>query len=161
MRAGATVTSGARHVVGVGLQALIISAILATVALAMSAFYKPAGFVAGVDDADAGGRIRATIGWASSTARTSATSGGSANFAVTRSVADNDPVMWVTNKCYDGRDRLVSWVDLPVRWGTTASLTGEAGPFDSSGAWCKAYATLRPYQSRVLGDAVMTYDVAS
>jgi hypothetical protein len=53
MRAGATVTSGARHVVGVGLQALIISAILATVALAMSAVYKPAGFVAGVDDAAA------------------------------------------------------------------------------------------------------------
>ena len=42
-----------RHVVGVGLQAVIVAAIIAVVALAMSAVYKPAGFVAGVDDAAA------------------------------------------------------------------------------------------------------------
>ena len=53
MQAGSRFASGARHIVGVGLQAVIIAAILATVALAMSAVYKPAGFVAGVDDAAA------------------------------------------------------------------------------------------------------------
>jgi hypothetical protein len=29
-----------------------------------------------------------------------------------------------------------------------------------SGAWCETYATLRPWQSRVLGDAYLRYDVA-
>ena len=53
MQAGSTIGSGARHVVGVGLQAVIVAAIIAVVALAMSAVYKPAGFVAGVDDAAA------------------------------------------------------------------------------------------------------------
>jgi hypothetical protein len=53
MRADQAFGRGARHVTGIGLQALLVAAIIATVALAMSAIYKPAGFVAGVDDAAA------------------------------------------------------------------------------------------------------------
>jgi hypothetical protein len=59
--ADSNVAAGARHVIGVGLQALILSAIIATVALAMSAVYQPAGFVAGVDDAAAAKRASGRI----------------------------------------------------------------------------------------------------
>jgi hypothetical protein len=161
MRAVPSIASGTRHVVSVGLQAILIAAILGLAALAASAVYKPAGFIAGVGDVDAGGRLEATIGWATSASRLAAESGGNVNFAVTRSVADNDPVMWVTNKCYDRSGRLVSWHDRPVEWGSSSSLEGTAGSFDASGVSCTAYATLKPWQSRVLSGAVMTYDVGS
>ena len=160
MRASSTVARGTRHIVGVGLQAVLLAAIVATVALAMSAFYKPAGFVAGVSDVDAGGRLEATIGWSTTAARLTAETTG-VQFAVTRSVPDNDPVMWVTNKCYDAAGALVLWRDLPVSWGLSSSLAGEAGPFETSGVRCTAYATLRPWQSRVLGDAIIRYEVGS
>jgi hypothetical protein len=54
MQAGPTVAKGARHVLGVGTQAVLVAAIVAAIALAMSAIYPPAGFVSGVQDADAG-----------------------------------------------------------------------------------------------------------
>jgi hypothetical protein len=53
MRAGSAINSGFRHAVEVGLQALLIAAIVALVALMFSAVYKPAGFIAGVADTDA------------------------------------------------------------------------------------------------------------
>ena len=61
MRAVPSIASGTRHVIGVGLEALLIAAIIASLALAFSAVYKPAGFVAGVADADAAGRTSARI----------------------------------------------------------------------------------------------------
>jgi hypothetical protein len=54
MRAVSFLGRGTRHVVGVGLQALLLVAIVGIIALTMSAVYKPAGFIAGVDDARAG-----------------------------------------------------------------------------------------------------------
>lgn len=53
MRAGSVLAAGTRHIVGVGLQALLIAAIIGTAALAMSAVYRPAGVIAGVEDAAA------------------------------------------------------------------------------------------------------------
>jgi hypothetical protein len=61
MRADKALGRGARHVTGIGLQALLLAAIIGTVALAMSAIYKPAGFVAGVDQVDAAKPQRGTI----------------------------------------------------------------------------------------------------
>ena len=43
MRAVPSIAAGTRHVFGVGLQAILIAAIVGLVALAMSAVYKPAG----------------------------------------------------------------------------------------------------------------------
>jgi hypothetical protein len=54
MRAGPAIASGGRHVVGVGLQALLVAAIVGAIALAMSGVYRPAGFLAGVEGVDAG-----------------------------------------------------------------------------------------------------------
>ena len=45
MRAGSAIGSGVRHAAEVGLQALLIAAIVATIAVALSAVYKPAGFM--------------------------------------------------------------------------------------------------------------------
>jgi hypothetical protein len=104
-----------------------------------------------------GGSLTATISLGGG-ARTAAVS-GDATVAVTRSVPDNDPVMWVTTKCYDASGARVSWLDLPVVWGTSDSLTGSAGAYPVSGSWCESYATLRPWQSRVLGDAYLRFDV--
>lgn len=53
MRAGSVVARSTRHLFGVGLQALLIAAIVGTTALAMSAVYRPAGLIAGVEDAAA------------------------------------------------------------------------------------------------------------
>ena len=61
MRAVPSIASGTRHIVSVGLQALLISAILGLAALAASAVYRPAGFIAGVGDADAAGPGSARI----------------------------------------------------------------------------------------------------
>jgi hypothetical protein len=54
MRAGSTAARGTRHILGVSLQALLLAAILGTIALAMSGVYKPAGFIAGLEGVDAG-----------------------------------------------------------------------------------------------------------
>jgi hypothetical protein len=53
MRAVPSIASGTRHIFGVGLQALLIAAILGLAALAASAIYKPAAFIAGVDNVSA------------------------------------------------------------------------------------------------------------
>ena len=104
-----------------------------------------------------GGSLSATIALGNG-ARTASVSGDVA-ISVTRSIPDNDPVMWVTTKCYDASGTRVSWLDLPVVWGTSDSLTGAAGAYPVSGSWCESYATLRPWQSRVLGDAYLRFDV--
>ena len=106
-----------------------------------------------------GGSLSATISLGNG-ARTSSVSGDVA-ISVTRSIPDNDPVMWVTTKCYDATGTRVSWLDLPVIWGTSDSLVGSAGAYQVSGSWCESYATLRPWQSRVLGDAYLRYEVGS
>ncbi|OGO54928.1 MAG: hypothetical protein A2V85_11110 [Chloroflexi bacterium RBG_16_72_14] len=117
------------------------------------------GLIAGTTFAGRGGSsLHATISIGDG-ARLSAVS-GEVTFSVTRSIPDNDPVMWVTTKCYDSSGTRVSWLDLPVIWGTWDSLEGYAGAYDVGGSWCEAYATLRPWQSRVLGDAYLRFDVA-
>jgi hypothetical protein len=54
MRAVSATASGVRHIVGVSLQAFLILAIIATLLLALSPVYKPAGFLAGTGAAQAG-----------------------------------------------------------------------------------------------------------
>jgi len=54
MRVVSTFSAGVRHVLSVGLQALLVAAIIGTLALFFSGAYKPASFVAGVQDAAAG-----------------------------------------------------------------------------------------------------------
>ena len=119
------------------------------------------GLVAGTTfAAKGGGSLQATISMESS-ARLAAVSGDHLSFQVTRSIPDNDPVMWVSTKCYDQAGARVSWLDLPVLWGTSTSLNGTAGAYEVSGAWCEAYATLRPWRSQVLSGAYVRFDVGS
>jgi hypothetical protein len=47
MKAGSTAARGARHIVGVSLQALLIFAIVATILLALAPVYKPANVLSG------------------------------------------------------------------------------------------------------------------
>ena len=149
MRAPSTIARGTRHIVGVGLQAVLLAAIVATVALAMSAFYKPAGFVAGVSDVDAGGRNSAVItvpdGVFGGTTTATANPGGNA---------------WVRIICYQaGGVAMEAWggVDLnnqlAVQLGPTpswlsgaASCLAQEGTFGRNGHW------------RVLAET--TFDVA-
>ena len=134
-----------RHVVEAVLEGALVSVLV--VALVAGTAFAGKG----------GGSLTASIslgGVARST-----TVSGDVTVSVTRSIADNDPVMWVTTKCYDASGARVSWLDLPVAWGAASSLTGSAGAYPVSGSWCETYATLRPWQSRVLGDAYLRFDV--
>jgi uncharacterized transporter YbjL len=145
-----------RHTFGKAIEALVIIAIVITLALGLALATRTSPGADSVLAAKSGG-LTATIAFAASTDRVAGVS--EATYAVTRSVADNDPVMWATTKCYDAAGILTSWVDLPVLWGTTSSLAGTAGPFATSGARCNAYATLVPWRSRVLGSASMWFTV--
>jgi hypothetical protein len=140
------------------LQAVLIVAIVAALvfAAAMATGNGPGGAKSVFAGRSGGGSLSATISMGAG-ARVSSTS--ALTFDVTRSVPDNDPVMWVTTKCHDASGAVVTKLDRPVVWGTSASLTGYAGTFYASGTWCEAYATLRPWQSRVLGDAYLRFDV--
>jgi hypothetical protein len=156
MRAGHVAASGARHVIGVGLQALLVAAIIATVALAMSAVYKPAGFVAGVGEAQAA-KVTASISFANA-ARTDGAwpaNGDRVSFAVDTDVRKSSDLykLWVANKCY--QDGTLEYAEYqPV-------LDGVSGPFTLSwgdgGATCKAYVFLHPYTQTPLRGASMSY----
>ena len=149
MRAPSTIARGTRHIVGVGLQAVLLAAIVATVALAMSAFYKPAGFVAGVDQAQAGGRNSAVItvpdGVFGGTTTATANPGGDA---------------WVYVACFQAGERVMGEYQLvnsenqatfrlgptPSWSGGAATCVGQEGYWAKSGRW------------RVLAET--TFDVA-
>jgi hypothetical protein len=160
MQVGSTVGRGVRHIIGVGLQALILAAIIATVALAMSAVYKPAGFIAGVDDA-AAGKVVATLSLTSA-ARTSGdwpVRGDQVSFAVEASVRKASDLykLWVANKCY--QDGVV--VDAQYE----PVVDGASGPFtldwSDGAAVCKAYAFLHPYTQTPLRGSTLTYDAGA
>ena len=90
MRAVPSIASGSRHIVGVGLQALLIAAILGLAALAASAIYKPAAFIAGVDNASAArnsGHISVPDGAYGGTTVATVNPGGD---------------VWVRARCYQG-----------------------------------------------------------
>jgi hypothetical protein len=138
MRAGTTIASIARHHTAVAIQAILVAAIVGTVALAMSAVYKPAGFVAGVDDAAAGGRTSARItvpdGVFGGTTTATANPGGDA---------------WVRIFCYRGGDKVLGAYErvngdnqATFRLGPTpswssggASCTAEEGSFAKGSRW--------------------------
>ncbi len=161
MRAHFNAASVGRHALGAVIEALVILAIVITLVLGVALATRTSPGANSVFAAKGGGAgLTATIAMAGADARVAALA-GDVSYAVTRSVADNDPVIWATTKCYSASGNLRSWVDLPVQWGTTDSLIGTAGPFATSGAECHAYVTLRPWQSRVLGSASMWFDVAN
>jgi hypothetical protein len=54
MKAGSAAASGARHVAGVSLQAILIVAIATVILLGLTPIYQPANFLAGAGQADAG-----------------------------------------------------------------------------------------------------------
>ena len=163
MRALSNAASIGRHTLGAVIEALVILGIVLTVVLGVALVTRTSPDATSVLAAKGGGGgagLTATIAMAGADARAASLEGG-VSYDVTRSVADNDPVMWATTKCYSASGNLRSWVDLPVQWGTTGSLVGTAGPFATEGARCHAYLTLRPWQSRVLGSASMWFDVAN
>jgi hypothetical protein len=104
----------------------------------------------------AGGKLTASISMGSN-ASIVATSSSDQTFFVTRSYAYDKETFWVTNKCFDETGTMVERMDLPVIWGTSASLSGYAGPFPTGGSSCTAYVTLRPWQDRVFSNATIDY----
>ena len=138
MRAGTAFASGTRHVIGVGLQAFLIAAIVAVTALAFSAVYKPAGFIAGVDNVEAGGRGTAVLtvpdGYFGGTTTATANPGGDA---------------WVHVYCYQaGSVALETWGKVDVNnqlvlqlgptpsWSSgAASCVAHEGYFGRNGRW--------------------------
>ena len=157
MRAGSAIASSTRHVLGVAMEALLIAAIVATVALALSAVYKPAGFVAGVDDAHAASR-GVTIAFANAAARTAGwpAAGDAVSFRIgTDGVKARDVnSLWVANKCSQN-GKIVYTQYLAVH-------DGQAGTFDLSwgggGASCTAYVWMFPNSETPLKGASMDYD---
>ena len=120
MRPGSTIASGTRHVFGVGLQALLIAAILGLAALAASAIYKPAAFIAGVDNASAArnysGHISVPDGTYADTTVATVNPGGS---------------VWVRARCY--QDSLVYEQYVKVNGDNQATLTLGPTPSWSGG----------------------------
>jgi hypothetical protein len=84
---------------------------------------------------------------------------GDMNFYVTRSIADNKEVAWVSNQCWDANGNKVVDQDNAIQWGMWDSLEGQSGAMPSGGTHCTAYVTLRPWQDRPSGDASIDYDV--
>ena len=155
MRAVSSITSGTRHIAGVGLQALLIAAILGLAALAASAVYKPAAFIAGVGPVDAG-RATVSIAFAGVTrADTSGPSAGSSvSFAIgTGSVKDRDVAkLWVANKC--SQDGALVYAQYE------AVRDGLAGPFVlafEGSATCRAYVWMFPSSETPLRGGSMDY----
>ena len=126
MRAVPSIASGTRHVVGVGLQALLIAAILGLAALAASAIYKPAAFIAGVDNADAArnysGHISVPDGTYADTTVATVNPGGD---------------VWVRARCY--QDSLVYEQYVKVNGDNQATLSlGPTPNWTSGDATCIA-----------------------
>ena len=135
MRVTSFITSGTRHVIGVALEALLIAAIIASLALALSAVSKPAGLVAGLDNADAAGRTAARLtipdGVFGGTTTATANPGGDS---------------WVYVACYRSGDRVLGAYErvngdnqATFRLGPTPSwLSGAAQCVGQEGYWAKS-----------------------
>lgn len=107
-----------------------------------------------------GGKLTATISMMDEPAPATALDGAGpsdVSFELTRSKLDSKDTIWVTNKCYDADGNMLAQRDFAVIWGTWDSYDGYAGPFDAEGVTCTAYVTLRPWQGKVLGNAIITY----
>lgn len=137
MRSSSTIASGSRHVIGVGLQAFLIAAILGLAALAASAVYKPAAFIAGVDDANAArnyaGHISVPDGNYGETTVATVNPGGD---------------VWVRARCYQGglvyeqyvkangeNQATLSLGPTPSWTGGDATCTAQEGEFTRNNRW--------------------------
>src|SRR5947207_12586664 len=103
MRAMSTAASAARHLGGVGMQPLIIFAIIAALLLALSPVYKPADFMAGTRNASAAapkGDSWIELSQPAGAARTSITLGSTVTFATGYPRTVKNPRIEVL--CYQG-----------------------------------------------------------
>jgi len=159
MRATSYITSGTRHVTGVVLQALLIAAIVASLAFAASLALGRAP--AGAGSVLAGVRGGVTIAFANAAARTDSSwpaAGDSVSFRIgTDGVKARDVnKLWVANKCrQDGEVVYAQY--LPVK-------DGLAGGFDLSwgggAASCSAYVWMFPSSETPIRGASMSYDAS-
>jgi hypothetical protein len=138
MRAGSAIAAGGRHAFEVGLQALVIAAIIAAVALAMSAVYRPAGFVAGLDTADAaragGGHIAVPDGYFGGT--TVATTNPGGDVAVHAQCFQSGVAVWAQVARVDANNQAVLTLGPTPRWtGGDADCTAAEGYWTKTGRW--------------------------
>lgn len=127
MRVGSVIASSTRHVLGVGFQAILIAAIIAGVALAMSEFSSQAAFIAGISPADAAGRPSAAI------AVPDGVFGGT-----TTATANPGGESWVHIRCYTaGSVGLEAWKKVDANDQATFQL-GPTPSWASGGATCEA-----------------------
>ena len=136
MRVAHFVSAGTRHALSVGMQALLIAAIVGVLALGFSAVYQPAGLIAGLGDADAG-RTTASI----------SVPDGAFGGTTTATVNPGDSVVYFA--CFRGGERVMAAYkatdannQATVKLGPTPSwLSGEAtciaqeGTRSNSGRW--------------------------
>lgn len=153
MRAGSAIGAGVRNTLEIGLQALLIAAIIALVALTFSAVYKPAGFIAGVGDTDA---RRASI-WVMDSARSDDGAlhyGDSVTFGYESSSAQS-----IQLACYQGGG-LVFGAAAMVDGGSEAFDLGPSMAWSGGDASCEAKLGHRAKSGKYVVEATVSFDVA-
>jgi hypothetical protein len=132
-------------------------------ALAITVFSSGDALAGKGGNGGGGNSLTATISLGSESRVTADASGpmvyGDATFHVTRSFAYDKEVIWVVQQCFDAAGNRISWEGHAALWGEWDSLDGTTVPFPTSGVSCTAFVTLRPWQDRPLGDAIMSFSV--
>ncbi len=159
MRARSAAASVVRHVGGLAAEALLIAALVAAVALFFSPVYAPAKFLAGTDNAFAGGRQVASIALVAPTgAATTANwpaAGSQVSFSVTANVKASDVYkLWVANQCFQDGTKVYAQYQAVQNW--------IAGPFTLSWggggtASCTAFVFTYPMTATPLSGGTTTY----
>ncbi len=154
MRASSTVARGTRHIVGVGLQALLLTAIIGSIALAMSAFYKPAGFIAGVDKVDAARGGKNALAAAASISLDGGSDlrfGSAVTFTTSVAGLTGNEYALVYLKCVQGETVVYGQLDLPA---ATFVLGGGSSPWWEVGGSATCVGYLKAYGSHGSSDTI-------
>jgi hypothetical protein len=143
MGARSTAASVVRHVGGVAVEALLVAALIATVALVFSPVYAPAKFLSGTETtlAAKGGHAGAKATGATITVP-DGTFGGTTTAITTpglyvyASCSQGSTVVYTQYKFTDASgDAVLTLGPTPMWTGGSATCKAQAGSFSNSGAW--------------------------
>ena len=142
MRAVSTAASAARHVTGVAAQALLVAAIIAAIALALSPLYQPASWAIGTDGAAAGrGHISVPDGRFAGTTTATVNPGGSGAWVFARCYQDGVLVYGQYARVTGDNTAMLTLGPTPSWSSGTATCTAEEGTWSKSGRWQKVAGT--------------------
>ena len=142
MRAASGLASGARHIGGVGLQALLIVGIVIAVALAFSPIFKPASDLAGTQSVQARGGANITVpdGVFAGTTTATLNPGGSDAWAYARCYQDGTLVYAQYVRSTSSGTATFTLGPTPMWDSGAANCTAEEGSWGKNGRW-RAVAT--------------------